>query len=89
MAHQVKWTKRLLEDFYDLALLNDDEKYLMESRIKGVPVSLQAVHLCCSDATVHRMIAKIKIKYDNVQKEHPDKFPPRRTSKEEKWMDSN
>lgn len=89
MAHQVKWTKRLLADFYENALLNENEIYIMESRIKGTPVSLQAEHLCCSEATVHRMIAKIKKKYDYVQKEHPDKFPIRRKSAKETWMDNN
>lgn len=89
MAKTVRWTKKLLEDFYEHALLNDDEQYIMESRIKGVPVSLQADHLCCSESTVHRMISNIKKKYDLVQKEYPEKFPPRRNSKEEAWMDKN
>ena len=83
------WTKQLLHDLYEYALLNEDEQYLMESRIKGVPVSIQADHLCCSESTVHRMIAKIKKKYDVVQKEHPDKFPPRKKSSKETWMDKN
>lgn len=87
--HQVKWTKKLLCDLYEHAMLNEDEQYIMESRIKGVPVSMQAVHLCCSEATVHRMIAKIKIKYDAVQKEYPEKFPPRRKSAKETWMDEH
>lgn len=86
---QVKWTKNLLNDLYEYALLNEDEQYIMESRIKGVPVSMQAVHLCCSESTVHRMIAKIKKKYDAVQKEHPDKFSPRKKSAKETWMDEN
>lgn len=89
MANQVRWTKRLLEDFYEYALLNDDEIYIMESRIKGIPVSMQAEKLSCSESTVHRMIAKIKKKYDAVQEEHPDKFPPRRKSAAETWMDNN
>ena len=89
MAHQVRWTKQILQDFYECALLNDSEKYIMESRIQGVPVSLQADHLCCSEATVHRMIAKLKKKYDTVQKENPEKFPPRKTSAKETWMDNN
>lgn len=89
MANQVNWTKKLLENFYEYALLNDDEIYIMESRIKGTPVSLQAAHLCVSESTVHRMISKIKKKYDAVQKEHPDKFPPRRASAKETWMDEH
>ena len=34
-------------------------------------------------------IAQLKKKYDAVQKEHPDKFPMRKTSKVEKFMDEN
>lgn len=89
MAKQVKWTKQVFLDFCDYALLNDDEIYIMETRIKGVPVSIQASHLCVSESTVHRMIAKLKIKYDAVQKEYPDKFPIRKKSIKETWMDNN
>lgn len=89
MSNQVKWSKQVLTDFCNLALLNEDEIYIMESRVKGTPVSLQADHLCCSESTVHRMIAKLKKKYDVVQKEFPDKFPKRRKSAKETWMDNN
>lgn len=89
MSHQVKWSKQVLTDFCTLALLNEEEIYIMESRIKGTPVSLQADHLCCSESTVHRMIAKLKKKYDVVQKEFPNKFPIRRKSAKETWMDNN
>lgn len=89
MAHQVKWTKQLTEDFIDLAMLSDDEAYIMRSRVKGEWVTAQARHLQCSEPTVHRMIAKLKKKYDTVQKEYPDKFPPRRKSDKETWMDNH
>lgn len=89
MSHQVKWTRDILNNLYKYAMLNESEQYLMESRIKGVPVSLQADHLCCSEATVHRMISRIKKKYDAVQIEHPDMFPPRKASAKETWMDRN
>lgn len=86
---QVHWTKQLTEDFIDEGMLSDDEAYLLRSRVKNTPVSIQAYNLSCSEATVHRMIAKIKEKYDIVQKANPDKFPPRRKSAKEKWMDEN
>lgn len=89
MAHQVKWSKHLLQEFCENALLSDDEVYIMESRTRGVPVSVQAAHLCCSEATVHRMISKIKKKYDLVQRECPDRFPKRKKSAKETWMDEN
>lgn len=86
---QVEWTKKLTEDFIDMAMLSDDEAYIMRSRVKNVPVSIQADTLSCSEATVHRMIAKIKRKYDIVQRENPEHFPPRKKSAKEKWMDEN
>ena len=89
MSKQVRWTKQLTEDFIDLAMLSDDEAYIMRSRVKGVSVTAQALELNCSESTVHRMIAKLKKKYDTVQAEHPDKFPPRRTSAKETWMDEH
>ena len=89
MAKQVRWTKKVLEEFCEYALLNEDEIYIMQSRVKGVPVSIQASVLCCSESTVHRMISKLKKKYDVVQKEYPEKFPIRRTSSKETWLDNN
>lgn len=86
---QVKWTKKLTEDFIELAMLSDDEAYIIRSRVKGTPVSIQADYLCCSESTVHRMIAKMKNKYDNIQKEYPEKFPVRKKSAKETWMDEN
>lgn len=89
MAHQVVWTSKILELFKEKALLTEDEMFIMESRIKGHPVTYQAQHLNCSEATVHRMISKLKKKYDQVQKEFPEHFPPRRYSTKETWMDTH
>lgn len=89
MAHQIKWTKQLTEDFIEMAMLSDDEAYIIRSRVKNTPVSIQSAYLNCSESTVHRMIAKLKKKYDVVQKENPNKFPPRKKSAKETWMDRN
>lgn len=85
----VHWTKQLTEDFIDLAMLNEDESYILRSRVKNTPISIQADYLCCSPRTVDRMIKELKHKYDLVQKEYPDKFPVRRTSATEKWLDTH
>ena len=89
MAHQVKWTKQLTEQFIDMAMLSDDEAYIIRSRVKGTPVSVQAVCLSCSESTVHRMIATLKRKYDSVQAENPDIFPKRYYSQKERYMDNH
>lgn len=87
--HQIHWTKQLTEDFIDMAMLSEDEAYILRSRVKNTPVSIQSAYLCCSESTVHRMIAKIRKKYDVVQKENPNKFPLRKKSAKETWMDEN
>lgn len=89
MAQGVKWHKQLTEDFIELAMLADDEIYILKSRIKSTPVSVQADFLGYSESTVHRKIAKLKKKYDAIQKEYPDKFPIRKKSVKETWLDNN
>lgn len=89
MAHQVKWTKDIVREFSDKAMLSEDEIFVLVTRVKGVPISIQAQELHCSESTVNRIVANLKKKYDTVQKEYPDVFPIRRTSKEEEWMDNN
>lgn len=89
MKDGIIWTKQLTEDFIEMAMLSDDEAYILRTRVKGMPVSIQATNLCCSESTVHRIISKTKKKYDAIQKEHPDKFPKRRASAQEAWMDNN
>lgn len=89
MAKQVKWTKKVLEEFIELAMLSEDEIYIMQTRVKDVPISVQAQTLNVSESTIHRKIALLKKKYDAVQKEHPDIFPVRKESAKETWMDNH
>ena len=89
MAKQIKWTKNLTESFIDLAMLSEEEAYIMRSRVKNTPISVQADFLGCSTSTVNRYISQLKRKYDEVQKEYPDKFPVRKSSAKETWMDNN
>lgn len=86
---QVPWTKDLVGKFVDMALLSDDEIYIMTTRVKGYTVTRQALELHKSEATVHRMISVLKKKYDIVQKENPDIFPIRKSSTKEVYMDNN
>lgn len=89
MGRQVEWTREVYEAFVEEAMLTDEEKYLMESRMNNVPVSIQADKLGLSVGSVHYRIRKIKKKYDAVYKAHPDKFPKRKKGKTERWLDSN
>ena len=83
------WTDKLTEDFIKKAALSDDEAYIMRTRARGYTVTQQAMALNKSESTIARMIAIIKKKYDAVQKEFPEDFPKRKTSKVEKFMDEN
>lgn len=89
MAKQVLWTDKLTEEFIQKAALSEDEAYVMRTRARGYTVTQQAMALSKSESTIARMIAKLKEKYDAVQKEYPETFPPRKVSKVEEFMDNN
>ena len=89
MAKQVLWTDTLTENFIRLGALSEDEAYIMRTRARGYTVVQQSMYLNCSTSTVNRIISNLKKRYDAVQKEHPDMFPVRKTSKVEEFMDNN
>lgn len=89
MSKQIPWTKTVLNNFEEMAMLSEAECYVLESRCKGATVTEQALYLHKSESTVHRMISSMKKKYDRVQKENPDMFPKRRVSKAEEYMDTH
>lgn len=59
MAKQVPWTNEILKEFERLALLSEEECYIMESRCRGTSVTAQSIHLHKSEASVHRAIASL------------------------------
>ena len=85
---QVPWNKIILETFIDLAMLTKEEEMVMRTRVAGWTVTKQALELGMSEATVHRIIKRLKEKYDGVQKYSP-LLPPRKTSDAERYMDEN
>lgn len=89
MSKQVVWTKKVLEDFIELAMLTEEEAFIMRSRVKGWTVTQQAMELNKSESSVHRTINLLKKKYDTVQAEHPDRFPIRKASAKETYMDTH
>lgn len=88
MAHQVPWNKIILEEFLRLAALTPDEEHIMRTRVAGWSRTRQAMELGMSIATVDRIIARLKTKYDAVQK-YSAILPPRRSSEQEAWQDSH
>lgn len=88
MAHQVPWNKIILEEFIRLAELNEQEEWVMRTRVAGWSRTKQARELNISVETLDRAIRLLKRKYDNVQKLSP-LLPPRRFSAKETWMDTH
>lgn len=88
MAHQVPWTKLIVEEFVKEAMLSKEEEYIIRTRAMGHTITKQADELCMSIDNVNKMIAKLKKKYDEVQKYDP-LLPPRKFSKEEIYMDNH
>lgn len=90
MSKQVDWNKYIYETFSELAMLNDEKKKILLTRIKdNWTISRQAMEFGMSERSVKRRISELKRKYDEVQKRVPDKLPKRRKSKVEDYMDNN
>lgn len=85
MKHQVPWSKTLLNDFIEEGLLTKTETDLMKLRVRNESVQYQAQTLNVSTATIDRMVVKLKIKYDQLHEQFPDRFPKRERSKKEKF----
>ena len=88
MAHQVPWSKLILEEFIAEACLTETEEMIMRTRVKGWTITKQARELNMSEANVKKVIARLKLKYDKVQKYDP-LLPPRKFSAKETYMDEN
>lgn len=88
MAHQVLWTKLIVETFVDEACLSKTEERVLRMRASGYTNTEIADTLCLSLSTVNRYIKVLKRKYDAVQKSTP-LLPPRRFSAEETYMDNH
>ena len=43
MSKQVAWTKFIYETFCEEAMLSETERFIMRTRIKGWPVTKQAI----------------------------------------------
>lgn len=89
MSKPLHLTADKVKKFEQLAMLNNEEIYILENRIKNMTVTEMAYNLNRSEATIHRLIKRLKNKYDFIQSEFPDVFPKRRSSKEEEYMDTH
>lgn len=88
MTKQVPWNKVILEEFLNLAMLSKDEEIILRTRIAGWSVSQQADKLNLSISTVNRIIQRLKIKYDEVEK-FSVILPPRKSFAKELYQDTH
>ncbi len=69
-------------------MLSDEEKIVLRTRAAGMTIVQQSQLLNMSTAKVSRIVARLKVKYDAVQKESI-LLPPRKASAAETYMDEN
>ena len=89
MSKQVIWTKHVQETFITEGNLTDFEIQVLDLRVKNKTITETSLQLNCSKSLVDKTIKKLKIRYDEVQKHHPDDLPVRRTSAKELYMDTH
>lgn len=88
MAYQVPWNDYILSEFSKTAMLSEEEVWIMQTRICGWSRTKQCQFLNISESALDKKIALLKKKYDFAQKINPN-LPPRKSSKQETWMDEN
>lgn len=82
MTKQVPWNLVILDEFVKLACLNELEKKIMYTRIDGWSIAKQSHEFYVSESSINKIIARLKIKYDNVQK-YSNILPPRKNCAKE------
>lgn len=85
MAHQVIWTRAVLEEFIRVGGLTDTEETIMRTRAAGMSRVEQSMKLGMSVSSVDRAILRIKKKYDEAAKWSPI-LPDRHKNQKETYM---
>lgn len=76
VAKQVIWTKQIIDEFAELALLNEDEIEILKMRAEGKTIVQQSMKIGLSEAAINSITARLKLKYDMVQPN--SKYMPKR-----------
>lgn len=79
---KVLWTKLVLEEFVDKALLTREEEMILRTRVAGWTRVKQAQEFNMSVGTVDNIIKRLRAKYDEVQRMDPI-LPPRKDGENE------
>lgn len=82
------WNKPVYEEFVRLAMLNETEQKVLETRIKEWTITKQCMELNLTRSTVNKIIKNLKRKYDEVQP-MSEILKPRVSSAKELYMDTH
>lgn len=85
MAHQVPWSRVILEEFVKEAMLTEEEEQIMRTRVAGWSRQKQAIKFNMSIQKVDKIIARCKAKYD-ICSQHNALLPPRKFSSKEVYV---
>ena len=88
MTHQVPWNKVILEEFIRIGCLSETEEMIMRTRVHGWTITKQSYELNMSESNIKKIIARLKKKYDSVEK-YSALLPPRKHCAKELYMDEN
>lgn len=90
MANGIPWSKSILNFVLENAILTDLERDILYTRVaKSYTIKKQCYEFNISERTCQRVVRSLKDKYDLLQKEYPDKIPPRKQTKYEEYLDNN
>lgn len=89
MRTKVNWNEELYQNFVRYAMLSQDYQNILRMRIMEFTMTEIAEETGWSLSTVKRRVESLLRKYDEVQVQHPDIFPPKRLSVEEQYMDTH
>lgn len=85
MSKQVEWNKVVLEEFIEIGGLTQIEEQVMRTRVAGWSRVEQSMKFGLSIATIDRIIARLKRKYDNCQPYSP-LLPPRQRCAKDMYL---
>lgn len=85
----IPWTRELTDAFIEEAMLSDVEKEVLEARIRNKTITEIAMQTRCSSRTINRIVKRLIMMYDSVQRQNPDKFPQSYKSEQEIYMDTH
>lgn len=89
MRTRVNWNEELYQNFIKYAMLSERDQEILRMRIMEYTMTEIADETGWSLSTVKRRVDGLLKKYDEVQSQHPDIFPPKRLSEEEQYMDTH